>query len=109
MALEVPFSTVLAGVVIRGRMDAVFAVDDGFVVVDWKTGRPPRGASARAASTQLAAYRQAWAGLRNVPLEKVDAAFHYVAPNLTVWPRDLMNVDDLAAPLRTDKPNTVEP
>lgn len=109
VALEVPFSTVLAGVVIRGRMDAVFAVDDGFVVVDWKTGRPPRGASARAAATQLAAYRQAWAGLRNVPLEKVDAAFHYVAPNLTVRPRDLMDVDDLAAPLRTDKSNTVEP
>jgi DNA helicase-2/ATP-dependent DNA helicase PcrA len=42
--VETPFILELAGVVIRGRMDAVFAsVDGGYEVVDWKTGKPPRG------------------------------------------------------------------
>ncbi|HZE40567.1 MAG TPA: ATP-dependent DNA helicase, partial [Stackebrandtia sp.] len=66
VAIEVPFVTVLNGVVIRGRMDAVFGTDDGFEVVDWKTGRPPRGAAARSAAVQLAAYRQAWAAMRGI-------------------------------------------
>ncbi|MGH8878349.1 MAG: UvrD-helicase domain-containing protein, partial [Stackebrandtia sp.] len=36
VAVEVPFVTVLEGVVVRGRMDAVFATEDGgFEVVDW--------------------------------------------------------------------------
>src|SRR6266540_556629 len=42
IAVEVPFATVVSGVVIRGRMDAVFAdPDGGFDVVDWKTGERP--------------------------------------------------------------------
>ena len=36
--------------VVRGRMDAVFGnAVDGWVVVDWKTGRKPTGAEAKAA------------------------------------------------------------
>jgi DNA helicase-2/ATP-dependent DNA helicase PcrA len=44
VAVEVPFSAVVAGVVVRGRMDAVFAHDSSYEVVDWKTvrRRPPR-------------------------------------------------------------------
>ena len=42
-AVEPPFALVLAGQVVRGRIDAVYAerVDgaDGFLVVDWKTNR----------------------------------------------------------------------
>ena len=39
---EVPFETVIAGVAVRGRMDAVFAdPDGGSTVVDWKTGPLP--------------------------------------------------------------------
>ena len=44
---EVPFETVIAGVAVRGRMDAVFAdPDGGFTVVDWKTGAAARRAAA---------------------------------------------------------------
>ena len=69
--VEVPFATSIAGVVIRGRMDAVFADarGGGYDVVDWKTGRRPIGQAARDAAVQLGAYRLAWAELAGVPVE----------------------------------------
>ncbi|SDI75809.1 ATP-dependent helicase [Nonomuraea jiangxiensis] len=96
--LEVPFETMIADRVVRGRMDAVFELPDGgYEVVDWKTGTPPRGKAARAATVQLAAYRLAWSHLAGVPLEKVRAAFHYVRANRTVRPVDLLDADGLVA------------
>nr|WP_062339081.1 UvrD-helicase domain-containing protein [Herbidospora sakaeratensis] len=96
--LEVPFETVIADRLVRGRMDAVFPWNDGYVVVDWKTGNRPRGsAAARIQAIQLAAYRLAWAKLAEVPLTRVSAAFHYVLENRTVRPVDLMDLDDLTA------------
>src|SRR5690606_32834099 len=96
--VEVPFATVIAGVVVRGRMDAVFADPDGtFDVIDWKTGRRPSGAAAEAAAVQLAAYRLAWAELARVPVERVRAGFHYVREGITVRPVDLLDADGLAA------------
>ena len=79
--VEVPFATVVAGVVVRGRMDAVFVVPgqpDHFDVIDWKTGQRPTGADATAAAVQLAAYRLAWAELTGLPVDNVSAGFHYV-------------------------------
>ena len=73
--LEVPFETVLAGVLIRGRIDAVYQTTDGFEVVDWKTGSKKLG---EAAAIQLAMYRLAWAKIAGVDVSKVSAAFHYV-------------------------------
>ncbi|MFB9250833.1 UvrD-helicase domain-containing protein [Sphaerisporangium melleum] len=93
--LEVPFETMIADRLVRGRMDAVFTEDDGYVVVDWKTGEPPRGRAGAAASVQLAAYRLAWARLAGVPLDKVGAAFHYVRLNQTVRPVDLLDAAGL--------------
>jgi DNA helicase-2/ATP-dependent DNA helicase PcrA len=96
--VEVPFATVIAGVVVRGRMDAVFTAPGGrFDVIDWKTGRQPTGAEAKAAAVQLAAYRLAWAELAGVPVDHVRAAFHYVREGLTVRPADLLDADGLAA------------
>ncbi|MBB5871691.1 DNA helicase-2/ATP-dependent DNA helicase PcrA [Allocatelliglobosispora scoriae] len=90
--VEVPFATEIGGVVIRGRMDAVFRDPDGrYDVVDWKTGRRPSGVDATAAAVQLAAYRLAWAALTGTPVEQVRAAFHYVADNVTVRPADLLD------------------
>jgi DNA helicase-2/ATP-dependent DNA helicase PcrA len=96
--VEVPFATVISGVVVRGRMDAVFTAPGGrFDVIDWKTGRQPAGAEAKAAAVQLAAYRLAWAELAGVPVDHVRAAFHYVREGLTVRPADLLDADGLAA------------
>jgi DNA helicase-2/ATP-dependent DNA helicase PcrA len=96
--VEVPFATTVAGVVIRGRMDAVFAEPGGrFDVIDWKTGRRPAGDDASAAAVQLAAYRMAWASLANVPVERVRAGFYYVRDRVTVRPADLPDAEVLAA------------
>ncbi|GAA2094867.1 ATP-dependent helicase [Actinomadura alba] len=99
--VEVAFETVIGDRLIRGRMDAVFRTDDGYEVVDWKTGSPPSGDEARAASVQLAAYRIAWARLADVPIEQVSAAFHYVAANVTVRPADLLDLEGLTVLLDT--------
>ncbi|MBC6459783.1 ATP-dependent helicase [Actinomadura sp. HBU206391] len=99
--VEVAFETVIGDRLIRGRMDAVFRTDDGYEVVDWKTGSPPSGNEARAASVQLAAYRLAWARLADVPVEQVSAAFHYVAANVTVRPADLLDLEGLTVLLDT--------
>jgi DNA helicase-2/ATP-dependent DNA helicase PcrA len=104
IAVEVGFATVIAGIVIRGRMDAVFAGPDGtYEVVDWKTGRRPTGGHAEAAAIQLSAYRLAWAELAGVAVDKVSAAFHYVRDDETVRPADLVDADALTA-LVTDVP-----
>ncbi|MDQ7910516.1 UvrD-helicase domain-containing protein [Phytohabitans sp. ZYX-F-186] len=100
--VEAPFATVVAGVVVRGRMDAVFADPGGrYDVVDWKTGRQPSGVEAQAAAVQLAAYRLAWAELAGVPVEHVRAAFHYVREGVTVRPADLLDAAGLAALLNS--------
>jgi ATP-dependent DNA helicase UvrD/PcrA len=96
--VEVPFATTVGGVVIRGRMDAVFAEPGNrFDVIDWKTGRRPTGLAAEAAAVQLAAYRVAWASLAGVPVDRVRAGFHYVREQATVRPADLLDADALAA------------
>ncbi|MGI5523736.1 ATP-dependent helicase [Micromonospora sp. CA-259024] len=96
--VEVPFATVIAGVVVRGRMDAVFARPGGrFDVVDWKTGAQPGGPAAEVAAVQLAVYRLAWAELAGVPVDRVGAAFHYVRHGVTVRPADLLDVTGLTA------------
>jgi DNA helicase-2/ATP-dependent DNA helicase PcrA len=99
--VEVPFEMALGGAVIRGRMDAVFgSAQEDWHVVDWKTGRRPTGADAKAAAIQLATYRLAWAHLNGIPDDQIDmvqASFHYVASNDTVSPTNLLTADDLRA------------
>ncbi len=99
-AVEAPFALVLAGQVVRGRIDAVYdepAADGsrGFLLVDWKTNREQD-----ADPLQLALYRLAWAELRGVPLEHVRAAFHYVRSGTTVEPEELPDREALEALLR---------
>ena len=93
-AVEVPFETVIAGVLIRGRIDAVYKDGDSYEVIDWKTGSKKLGKSA---AIQLAVYRLAWATLQNIELEKVSGAFHYVPTGITDRPTDLMGRDELIA------------
>lgn len=86
VAVEVDVDTPVGDVVVRCRIDAVFAEPDGStLVVDWKTGRPPRDAAAvRARELQLAAYRLAWARRTGVPVERVAAAFVHVGTGETI-------------------------
>ena len=112
-AVETPFTLAIGGRLVRGRIDAVYerpfdklrapedklrapedklrapedklrAPDDrrfAFLVVDWKTG-----ATDQADPLQLAIYRQAWAELRGVDVDQVDAAFFDVRHGRLIRP-----------------------
>lgn len=105
VAVEVDVETPVAGVMLRSRMDAVFrdpaTGPDAVVVVDWKTGREPLDATARAArEVQLAVYRLAWSRWTGLPLDQVSAAFYYVGSNTTVRPERLLDEAELEALIR---------
>ena len=96
VAVEEGFETVINGIVLRGRIDAIYRDGDGFEVVDWKTGRIKEGEELEVASIQLAMYRLAYSKQHGVPIEKVRAAFHYVADNKTIYRENLSTEEEIA-------------
>ena len=92
--VEVPFETVIAGTLVRGRIDAIYKSDAGFEVVDWKTGSTVLDEDS---AIQLAIYRLAWAKLAGVPVESVSAAFHFVPTGVTDRRTNLMSEAELIA------------
>ncbi len=95
--VELSFATTIAGLGLRGRIDAIFRDPDGGVtVVDWKTGSPPGPSRLAHVGVQLACYRVAVADLRGLPLDKVRACFYYVGHDVTLSPADLLDADGIA-------------
>ncbi|MGO1971534.1 MAG: ATP-dependent DNA helicase [Propionibacteriaceae bacterium] len=95
LAVEASFALLVAGQVLRGRIDAVYPAGCGadggdpehdVCVVDWKTNRRHT-----ADPLQLSLYRLAWSELHGVPLERVDAAFYYVREDELVRPEQLLS------------------
>ena len=84
-AVEAPFALVLAGQVVRGRIDAVYAepVDGGTASWSW-TGRP----TGRRPPTRSSSRSTGWPGPSSpgVPVERVRAAFYYVRTGELVEP-----------------------
>ncbi|HUR51951.1 MAG TPA: ATP-dependent DNA helicase [Mycobacteriales bacterium] len=98
-AVEAPFALPLGGRVVRGRIDAVYDLGGGrWKVVDWKTGREASD------PLQLAVYRLAWAQLRGVPVDQVDASFLYVRSGKEVAHDDLPGEAELTALLTGTAP-----
>jgi len=96
VAIEQPFELVVGGRLVRGRIDAVYADgDDGFDVLDYKTGTVP--SDFPAASLQLSVYRLAWADLQGVDPSAVNAGFLYVRTATLKRPDRLLSREDLAA------------
>lgn len=93
--LEAAFSLPIAGRVLIGRIDAIFAHEPSsedpsrFHIIDWKTGRE------RSDPLQLAIYRLAWASQHGVPLVDVRAGFFYIRTGQTDWHDDLGGVEEL--------------
>ncbi|MFE1595610.1 ATP-dependent helicase [Nocardia sp. NPDC058705] len=115
--VEVPFETSIAGTVIRGRMDAVFAEPGGrWIVVDWKTGAEPGPADEPAVAMQLAVYRLAWARLmaartgeaEDRMLQRVGAAFHYIRSGRTIAPTQLAGPAELERLIRDAAPENID-
>ena len=95
-AIEIAIEMTVADMAIRGRIDAVFPrPGGGFTVVDWKTGAKPSGDKARVLALQLGAYRLAFARLRGLTPDQVDAAFYYASSGETVFP-DLPDEEQLS-------------
>ena len=96
--VEAAIETRIGPVSVRGRIDAVFQEPDGsWLLVDWKTGRVPRGEDLRSKSLQLAVYRLGWARLLGIDVEQVRAAFYYVGSGITIRPHDLAEEAELEA------------
>lgn len=92
LAVEVPFTLVLDGRVVRGQIDAVFPASDGLhehLLVDWKTSQRP------ADPVQLSIYREAWARARGVEPARVDAVFVHVASGAVQRPARLADRAEL--------------
>jgi len=111
VAVEVDVETTVGGYVLRSRIDAVFPDPDrpdvpgAVVVVDWKTGAPPRDEAASASrDLQLAVYRIAWARLTGTDPDLVRAAFCYVGAGVTVVPDALPGPDEVARLLAAAAP-----
>jgi DNA helicase-2/ATP-dependent DNA helicase PcrA len=107
VAVEVDIETSVDGYVLRSRIDAVFPDPDaeaarpGVVVVDWKTGAPPKDEAARASrELQLAVYRLAWSRWTGTPVDRVRAAFCYVGAGVTVYPERLLDEAEITALLQ---------
>lgn len=103
--VEQGFEFSLGTSVVRGRMDAVFDMGQYWMVVDWKTGRPPQGEQMRSAVIQLSVYREAWQRISGTD-KPVRAAFHYIMDNYTFEPKQLPDADELATMLeRENRPD----
>lgn len=97
--VEHPFEITVGEVVIRGRMDAVFKDDNGWHIVDWKTGEKPQPRQLRHLVMQLAVYRLAWARQQGISPDDVRASFFYVRHNELVDGTMLPKEAELAAML----------
>lgn len=98
LELELDLVVPVGGVVVHARPDAIFAEADGYVVVDWKSGRPPRSEQEmRERELQLALYRLAWATYAGVDQSRVRAAFFFASTGETVVTDRVVRPEDVSA------------
>jgi len=78
------------------KLDAVFKTENGFEIVDWKTGKPPVGVKEIAErSLQLALYRMAFARLHRVDVSQIEVCLYYVADDLEIKPEQVPSEAEL--------------
>ena len=85
------------------KLDAVYREEDAdsgerFEIVDWKTGKAPRDdADLERKQLQLALYRLAYARWAGIPIDRIDAAFYFVADDRIIRPAHLDSEEELLA------------
>ncbi|WP_166983338.1 ATP-dependent DNA helicase [Paramicrobacterium fandaimingii] len=94
--VEREINFVLADQIIICKLDAVYRTEQGYQIVDWKTGKPPRTAGELAdRQLQLALYRAAYAQAEGVDPNTIDAVLYYVADDLIVRPDHVSSEEEL--------------
>ena len=96
--IHLPFD----GRIVICKIDAIYAEGEGddarYEVVDWKTGKAPKDAAdLQSKQLQLALYRLAYAKWAGIPIERITAAFYFVADDRIIRPTDIDSEDDLLA------------
>lgn len=86
-AVELPMEFAIAKTVIVCKLDAVFETPEGYLIVDWKSGKSPSQKVIDDRSIQLALYRIGLARMLEVGVEKISAAFYFAGDNKEVMPR----------------------
>jgi DNA helicase-2/ATP-dependent DNA helicase PcrA len=95
-AIETEIQVTIRGNTFICKLDAVFETDDGYEIVDWKTGKPPVTEEEIAQrALQLALYRMAFTRLHGVDPEKVGVCLYYVADDLEIRPEHVQSADEL--------------
>jgi DNA helicase-2/ATP-dependent DNA helicase PcrA len=81
------------------KIDAVYRDErdpERYEIVDWKTGKAPRDADdLERKQLQLALYRLAYARWAGIPMDRIDAAFYFVADDRIIRPEHLDSEEEL--------------
>ncbi len=78
------------------KLDAVFETPTGVEIIDWKTGKKPRNKDEEDLRTlQLALYRMAYSRYTGLALENIEASFYFVAEDVEVKAKRLLNEQEL--------------
>ena len=85
-AVELPMEFAIAKTVVVCKLDAVFETPEGYLIVDWKSGKSPSQKAIDDRSIQLALYRIGLARMLEVGVEKISAAFYFAGDNKEVMP-----------------------
>ncbi|MEY4397773.1 MAG: hypothetical protein RLZ53_349 [Actinomycetota bacterium] len=97
-AIETEIQVTIRGNTFICKLDAVFETEDGYEIVDWKTGKPPVTEDEIAQrALQLALYRMAFTRLHSVAPEKVGVCLYYVADDLEIKPEHVQSSEELLA------------
>ena len=90
LEVEWDFDIKIANRFIKGRIDAIFEIENKIFIIDWKTGKKENSDP-----LQLAIYRQAWANRFSTPIENISAAFVYLPSLEMIEPDYLPNLAEI--------------
>lgn len=94
-AIERSFQLPIGGMLISGRIDAVFIVDGKPLLIDWKTGNPKN-----ANELQLAIYRLAWSKMEDVKLTDISARFVFLPDLVEIESTELLTEAEIISKLQ---------
>ena len=80
------------------KLDAVFATETGYEIVDWKTGKPPKDGDENdlfERSLQLSLYRMAYSRYRGISESQIDVSLYFVNEDREIRPARVLTEAEL--------------